>query len=110
MRRVRASALPLRIASAHLLFADNPARPQFEKNQCQDTFKIRHYFLVPESQHTITMFSQQASSALILLRLLSVLGAVGLDGKTCDGAREIRDKFADRELTSELNAVDLSVA
>ncbi len=56
------------------------------------------------------MFSQQAGSPLIFLSLLSVLGAVELDGKTCDGAREVRDKFADRELTSELNAVDLSVA
>ncbi len=93
-----------------MLFTDNAGSEQLLYNLLQHTFDIRHYFLVPESQHTISMFSQQASSPLILLRLLSVLGAVELDGKMCRGTGEVGDKFADRELTSKLNVVDLSVA
>lgn len=75
---------------------------QLAMNLFQNHLYLSQYFMIPKSQNPVTSGLQKRSSALIAIKLLSMLAAIGFDHQLGFKAGKINDIGFNHHLTSEL--------
>jgi hypothetical protein len=75
------------------------------QNPLQNTFNIPQYFMIPESQNTVTFPFQKFGPHLVSLILFSMLAAVKFDDQISFHTTEVGNETPNRMLSSELGAI-----
>src|SRR5690242_10992953 len=88
-------------------FSLSLARREQVRNPLQDNLGLKKHFVVPKTQHLVSLFSQKISARFVLFHLGSVPPSVKLDYQAIFETAEIGDKRANRTLTPELRAGQL---
>lgn len=73
-------------------------------NLFQNRLYLSQYFMIPKSQNAVTSGLQKRSSALIAIKLFSMLAAIGFDHQLGFKAGKINDIGFDHHLASELGS------
>jgi hypothetical protein len=86
----------------------SPARRQQIRNPLQHQLGLEEHFVVPKAQHLVSLFSQKLTACFVLFRFGGVLPSVKLDYQAMFETAEIGNERANRTLTPELRAGQLS--
>jgi len=77
------------------------------RNPLEHLVDLGNNLMIPEPQHCISRIAQKFTTALVIVRLISVLGSIEFDYELGLLTNEVGKKWADRKLTTELKSLEL---